>query len=172
MLSIVIGNVLSLFATISDSFSSTRKTFKSILLIQTASQVFYIASGIVLKGYSAAVQNSVNIFRNLFAIRGKRSKFMEWFFILIAIVLGIYFNNRGFVGLLPVIANFVYSIAVFRFQNNGLALKASFLFTVLLFTIFNLVILNFVGFASNCILLATTLISLIRDYKKEKKSCT
>ncbi len=171
MLSIILGNVLSLFATLSDSISSTRKTFKSILLVQTVSQFFYIASGIVLKGYSAAVQNSVNIFRNLFAIRGKKSRFMEWLFILVAVVLGIYFNNRGFVGLLPVIANLEYSIAVFRFQNNELALKASFLFTVLLFTIFNLVILNFVGFASNCVLLATTVISLIRDFKKEKKTC-
>lgn len=172
MVSIIIGNILSLFATVSDSISSTKKTFKSILLIQTVSQVFYTASGIVLKGYSAAVQNGVNFFRNLFAIQGKRNKFIEWFFILIAVVLGIYFNNRGFVGLLPVIANFVYSIAVFRFQDNGRALKTCFLFTVTMFTIFNLVILNFVGFVANCVLLATTAISLIRDYKKEKKTCT
>lgn len=167
MLSIIIGNILSLFATVSDSVSSTKKTFKSILLVQTVSQVFYTASSIVLKGYSAAVQNGVNFFRNLFAIHGKRNKLIEWFFILIAVVLGVYFNNRGFVGLLPVIANFVYSIAVFRFQNNGRALKTCFLFTVSMFTVFNLVILNFIGFAANCVLLTTTVISLIRDYRKE-----
>lgn len=172
MLSIIIGNLLSLCATVSDSISSTRKTYKSIMLVQTVSQIFFIASAVVLKGYSAATQNVVSIFRNLFAVRGKRNRLVEWFFVAAAVVLGLVFNNLGFVGLLPVLANLEYSIAVFRFQNNELALKISFLITISMFTVFNIVIQNYVGFASNCFLMATTSISIIKELKKRKASCT
>ena len=76
------------------------------------------------------------------------------------VVLGIAFNNLGVVGLLPVIANLEYSLGVFRFKDNERALKASFLINVILFTVFNGFIYNFVGVCANTVVAATTAISL------------
>ena len=38
--------------------------------------------------------------------------------IIIGVVLGIMFNNRGVLGLLPVIGNLEYSIAIFKFIDK------------------------------------------------------
>ncbi|MBR4081085.1 MAG: YgjV family protein [Clostridia bacterium] len=160
MLEIISGNLCSLLAMITDAIGSTRKTARGVLTMQTISQIFFIAGSIALKGYSAAVQNVMSVIRNLTAIRGLRLPWLEWALIAGGVVLGIAFNNLGVVGLLPVIANLEYSLGVFRFKDNERALKASFLINVILFTVFNGFIYNFVGVCANTVVAATTAISL------------
>ena len=63
-MSIIIGNILSLCAMISDSISGTRKKHSEIMAVQIISQFFYGSSSFVLKGYSGMVQNIVAVFRN------------------------------------------------------------------------------------------------------------
>lgn len=66
MLVLLAGNICSVLAMITDAISTSRKSTGSMLLFQTASQFFYVIGAIVLKGYSAAVQNVVSIIRKLF----------------------------------------------------------------------------------------------------------
>ena len=80
------------------------------------------------------------------------------------------FNNRGVLGLLPVIANLEYSLAVFRFQDNEAALKAAMLLSVLMFTVFNVAILNIVGAVANFGLAVVTAIFLVKAYKRKKEA--
>jgi len=165
-ISLVVGNLCSLLAMITDSISSSRKTAKEILLVQTLSQVIYCIGTLILKGYSGAVQNAVSILRNLAAIGNIRSKFVEWSLIVLGVVLGIGFNNLGIMGYLPVVANLQYTLAIFRFKNNERALKISFLISVGMFAIFNIAIYNVVGVISNLAVFTTTAIFLIKSRKK------
>ncbi len=159
---ILIGNICSLLAMITDSISSTQKTTKRVLLWQNVGQVIYCVGAIFLRGYSAAVQNAVSLLRNLTAMHGRPPKWVEYGLIGTAVVLGIVFNNLGFWGFLPIIGNLVYSVAVFRFRENERALKMMFLFCVASFLVFNAVILNFVGVVANIVIFSTTLISLLK----------
>ena len=163
---LIIGNVCSLLAMVTDSISSTRKTAKGVLLVQSLSQLIYFIGTVVLKGYSGAVQNAVSILRNFVAIRDIRSKYVEWALVGLGVVLGLAFNNLGFMGLLPVIANFQYTIAVFRFQDNQRALKISFAIAVGMFAVFNIAIFNVVGVVSNSVVFVTTLSVLLKRDKK------
>ncbi len=163
---IIAGNLCSLLAMATDSISSSRKTTRGVLMVQILSQFFYGMSAIILKGYSAVVQNVISIVRNLAAIRQISSRILEWSLAVLGVVLGLAFNNLGFVGLLPVLANLEYTIAVFRFKDNERALKAAFLLNAVLFTAFNAVILNFVGVISNIVVIVTTSVFLIRDSKR------
>ena len=103
--------------------------------------------------------------RNLTALRGVKNKWIEWFFVGAAVVLGVWFNNRGLVGWLPVVANFEYSLAVFRFRDNERALKKAFLAMVVMFAVFNVVIQNYVGVLSNAAVFVSGILSLIRGRK-------
>jgi len=150
---------------VTDSVSSSRKTTKGVLFVQTISQIFYIIGSIVLKGYSAVVQNAVSVARNVAAIKGSESKLINWALIISGVVLGIMFNNRGAMGWLPVIANLEYSLVVFSVKNNERALKIAFLIDVALYAVFNAVILNFVGTLSNIVVVVMTIIFLIKDRK-------
>ena len=159
---IIIGNICSLLAMGTDAISSTRKTAKGILLVQSLSQFFYCLGTIVLKGYSGTVQNALSIVRNIVAIRKINSKAVEWTLVLLGVVLGIAFNNLGMIGYLPVIANLQYTLAVFKFKDNERALKISFVICMGMFIVFNIAILNYVGACTKLFVFITTLIILIK----------
>lgn len=160
---IIIGNILSLCATISDSISGTRKKHSQIMYVQIVSQFFYGASSIVLQGYSSTAQNIVAVFRNFAAAKNVKSRVLEWILIVAGVVLGVVLNNRGLLGLLPIVANLEYSIAVFRFKDNQKALKLSFILNMIMYAAFSLVIMNYVGVASCSVIAVTTAVSLIKE---------
>ena len=166
--SIIIGNICSILAMITDSVSSTRKTARGVLLVQTLSQAIYFTGTVILKGYSGAVQNAVSIIRNLVAVKIE-SKALEWGLVALGVVLGICFNNRGWMGLLPVISHLQYSIAIFKFKDNERALKLSFAVAVGLYAVFNIVLLNVVGVCTNATVMVTTLVMLLRKQGVSEK---
>jgi len=75
---IIVGNVCSLCAMVTDSISGTRKKRGEILGIQMISQLFYGAGSVILKGYSSTAQNVVALLRNLAAMKNVKSKVVEW----------------------------------------------------------------------------------------------
>lgn len=165
MVEIVLGNVFAFLAAGADAVSGTRKNPKAVLGVQILSNIFYAAASFVLKGYSAVVQNAVGIMRNILAMSGKKIKALEWTLTIAAVALGLYFNNRAFIGLLPVISNFGYTVCVFKFNNEGNKLKIAFSINMVIFTIFNLFILNFVGAITNFAVAVVTAVAVIKDYK-------
>ena len=160
---VIVGNICSLCAMVTDSFSGTRKKHSQILSIQMISQVFYGAGSIILKGYSSTAQNIVAILRNLAAMKETKSKLIEWLLIILGVVLGAVFNNRGLLGWLPIIANLEYSVFVFRFRDNEKGLKIAFIINMLMYSVFSFIILNYVGAAANIFVAVTTAVSLFRD---------
>ena len=162
---VIVGNVCSLCAAVTDSISSTRKKPGQILAIQILSQVFYGVGTIILKGYSSTVQNAVAILRNLAAIKRIKSRTVEWILILLGVGLGIVFNNLGWVGWLPIVANLEYSVAVFRFKNNPRGLKVALIINMLMYFSFSIIIMNYVAAVANVVVAVVTAIALIRDGK-------
>ena len=162
---VIIGNLFSLCAMVSDSVSGTRKKHSEIMAVQIVSQFFYAASSIALKGYSSTAQNVVAVFRNLAAMKNVKSKVLEWALILAGVALGIAFNNRGLLGWLPIIANLEYSISVFRLKDNERALKLTFIVNMVMYAVFSVVIMNYVGAVSCTVIAVTTALSLLRMNK-------
>ena len=154
---IIIGNIFSLCAMVTDSFSGTRKKHRQIMSAQIVSQFFYAASSIVLKAYSSTVQNIVAVFRNFAAMKNVKSKVLEWGLVLAGVLLGIAFNNRGILGWLPVIANLEYSVS-----DNEKALKLAFIINMVMYAVFSFAIMNYVGTVSCTVIAVTTAVSLIR----------
>ncbi|MBR4081193.1 MAG: YgjV family protein [Clostridia bacterium] len=165
MFELISGNLMSLCAMITDSVSATRKTTRGVLLMQTLSQLFYFTSSIFLKGYSAAVQNAMSVIRNLNAISKHRRPWVEWLLIVAGVTLGLVFNNRGVMGLLPVVSNLEYALAVRLFSDNQKILKTAFLINSLLYCVFNAYVMNFVGVFATLTVAVTTTIAIIRMHK-------
>ena len=166
MLELISGNLTSLCAMITDSVSATRKTTRGVLLMQTLSQVFYFISSIFLKGYSAAVQNTMSVIRNLNAISKNRRPWVEWVLIVAGVVLGLVFNNRGLLGLLPVISNLEYALAVRCFSDNQKVLKTAFMINAILYCVFNAFVMNIVGAVATFIVAVTTALALVRMHRQ------
>ena len=161
--SIIIGNLCSLLGMAMDSLSASGKTVKAVLIWQSLGQLVYGIGSAVLKGYSGAVQSLVSILRNFAAIANLKSRYIQWGLIIFGVVFGLYVNNRGLAGLLPVLANSQYSVAIFCLKDNERALKMSFLLCVALFSVFNACIFNFVGVATNAVVFVSTAAYLIKN---------
>ncbi|MBR6824981.1 MAG: YgjV family protein [Oscillospiraceae bacterium] len=166
---LIIGNAFSLFAMISDSISSSRKTSRGVLGFQTMSQVFFGTGTFILGGYSGAVQNCVSVLRNLAAIFKLNFKLLEWLLIGFGVGFGIYFNNLGVIGWLPILANLEYALAVYFFKEEPHSLKIAFLINIALFAVFNTVILNLVGVIANIVVFVITAVFLVRERKGRKE---
>lgn len=164
---IIIGNLCTLVAMSANAFSATRKDSKSVLRVQNISQLVYCISGIVLEGYSASVQNVVSILRNIAAIRNVKSKTLEWVLVIAGLVLGIACNNRGVIGLLPVLGTLQYTLVIFQCKDNQRALKASFMISSIFFVVFNFCLYNFVGAVSDLVVAITTFSVLVKGNKKK-----
>ena len=167
---VIVGNVCSLCAMVSDSVSGTRKKQNQILAVQIISQVFYGAGSIILKGYSSTAQNVVAVLRNLAAIKKIKYKVVEWALVALGVGLGVWFNNRGLVGWLPIVANLEYSLAVFGFKESERWLKIAFIVNAALYSVFNVIISNYVGAAANAVVIIMTGISLIKGAKKKEET--
>ena len=163
---LIIGNLCSLLAVFTDSISATRKTTRGVLLVQSVSQIIYGIGSVVLGGYSGAVQNVMGVLRNFVAIKKIDSKALKWVMVILGVVLGTLFNNLGIWGWLPILANLEYTLAVFYFKDNQRALKIAFLISVVLFAVFNGIILSIVGVVTNMIVLITGIIALVREKKE------
>lgn len=163
IVSIVIGNICSLLAMGTDALSASRKDAKGMLRVQNISQLLYGIGAIVLQGYSGAVQNAVCIIRNLAVIKGVENRFVKWLLLALGVIFGLYFNNLGLMGLLPVIANLQYTLAVIFFQKNERVVRISFMISAVMFTFFSLAISNYVGIFSNLFVAATTLGYVIKN---------
>lgn len=170
MLMIVIGNLFSLLAMLADGIGASRKTVRGVLAMQTLGQGLFAVSAIALKGYSAAAQNFVSIVRLLFTLSEKRRQWLEAALIVLGVVLGLYFNNLAWVGLLPVIGNLEYAVVTLLCGKNERLLKLSFLIKCVLFSVFNAYIYNVVGVVSNIVVIVTTGMFLIRDGKKQNEA--
>lgn len=167
---VIVGNVCSLCAMVTDSVSGAQKKRSRILGIQIISQLFYGAGSIILKGYSSTAQNAVAIFRNLAAMKNIKSKVLEWVLIGLGVALGVAFNNRGLLGWLPIVANFEYSVAMFRFRESERGLKLSFIANMLMYSVFSFVIKNYIGCAANLVVAVTTAVSLIKGAKNKEEA--
>ncbi len=164
---VLLGNLMSVGAMVTDAASSNQHSVRRMLLLQCFSQGFYCVSSFVLKGYSAVVQNGISLFRNILAIRKIESSVLQWIITILGIVLGLWFNNRGLLGILPVVANAEYTIAVFTVKDNQKALLWAFLINAAMFAVFNFSIMNFVGGVASLVIIVSTARALIWNRKKQ-----
>lgn len=162
MINIIFGNITSLISCLLDSYSTTKKNKKDMLTVQCFSVVVYAISNSLLKAYSTVVQNVCALFRNILAANGIKNRTVEYIIVAASLIFGIYFNNLGFIGLLPVFGNVEYSICMFALKDNVKGLKLSFLICNICFIILNFFISNYVGLFFTFITALTTFIELIK----------
>ena len=166
---LIVGNICTVLAMACNAISSAGRSPKKVLWMQSASQAIYGISGIALQGYSATAQNVVSILRNLAAIRNMKSKVLEWALVVLGVVLGVACNNRGVIGLLPVIGNLQYTLAIFKFKTDERKIKIFFLISTICFVVFNFAICNYVGALADAVVSVTTATMIWKDFRRKEK---
>ena len=117
-LSLIIGNILALLAVICMGVSVVKRSKKDLIYWQSLDTIFFIASTVVLSSYSAVVTNTVSLIRNILAYKGCLTKRLTWVFCFLSVVIGLFLNNRGVIGWLPVIATLQYTVCLYITKNE------------------------------------------------------
>ena len=142
---ILIANLLIILGQLIGLFASTRNDKKQILIWQCVSMAVMSSSSILLKGYSAVVQDVISITRNILSLCSLSSKSLQIGFVAAAVILGILFNNRGILGLLPMAATVAQNIVILNKDATKKQLQLACAFSAFCWVIYNLTIMAYAG---------------------------
>ncbi len=131
--------------------------------MQEIACVFYLAAWTILKGYSAVVQNVVGFFRNIVAIYFPKQMVIGRILVFAGLFFGIYFNNKGFLGLLPVFGSFPLAAASIMKNSSPKLLKYTLILNSLGFTVYGFVTGNVVSIVTNILTIVTTGYALLKE---------
>ena len=145
--------------------STFGKKKENILKWQVANTSFAILSNLFLQGYSGMVTNLVCLIRNILGAAGKLTKCNSAILILAIIVCGCAANNRGLIGLLPVLASVEYSIGMYRCRSAQ-AMRIALAVNVALWAVYDFVIGSYPMFVTDLIVAGSSLINLFRFRSK------
>ncbi len=115
---LIIGNTLSLLSAICIAISVIKKNKNDLIWWQILDVIFCILSNIALSTYAALTTNSVALVRNVLAYKNKLTKNKTFILFVLCIIAGLWANNRGIIGLFPIIASTTYTIFMYTTKNE------------------------------------------------------
>lgn len=115
---LIIGNIFSFLASLCTAVSVVKKNKTDFMYWQVGNTVFAILTNFVLLSYSGVTTNSVSLIRNVLAYKKKLSFLITLIILAISVTLGLMFNNRGLIGILPVFSSAGYTLCIFLTKNE------------------------------------------------------
>lgn len=142
-MSVVIGNIISLLASVLMTYSGYIKSKGKFLIVQIVQMSLSALSNFILGGITGTIINLVNIIRNVLCYKNKLNKYSIILILTLSISLSLYFNNLNFIGLLPLLSTILYT----TLMNIKDIKKFKYLTitTMLLWLIYDICIMNYVS---------------------------
>lgn len=142
-MSVVIGNIISLLASVLMTYSGYIKSKGKFLIVQIIQMSLSALSNFILGGITGTIINLVNIIRNVLCYKNKLNKYSIALILTLSISLSLYFNNLSFIGLLPLLSTILYT----TLMNVKDIKKFKYLTitTMLLWLIYDICIMNYVS---------------------------
>lgn len=141
MVSIIIGNIIALIASILMVYSGMLKQKKKILYFQTVQIGMSVISNIILDGITGAIINALSMIRNILCYKNKLGLKEKIIITILAIILTFKFNNLAYIGLLPLISTVSY-IWLMNIKDVR-KFKLLIIFTMLMWLIYDVVIKSY-----------------------------
>ena len=166
MISIIIGNIIALIASILMVYSGTLKQKKKILHFQTVQIGMSVISNIILGGITGAIINALSLIRNTLCYKDKLGLKEKVVITILATILTLKFNNLGYIGLLPLISTVTY-IWLMNIKNVK-RFKLLIIFTMLMWFIYDIVIKSYTSAIFDFINIVANIVTLfqIKSVKK------
>ena len=142
-MSVVIGNIISLLASVLMTYSGYIKSKGKFLIVQIVQMSLSALSNFILGGITGTIINLVNIIRNVLCYKNKLNKYSIILILTLSISLSLYFNNLSFIGLLPLLSTILYT-TLMNIKNIK-KFKYLTITTMLLWLIYDICIMNYVS---------------------------
>ena len=103
----------------------------------------------------------VSTARNIFLVKGRFDKRMMYVFIVLVTVCGLAVNNKGMIGLLPVLATVILTVCNY-YAREILAIEGSLFINIALWAVYFFAILDVISGITQVVIAAVTLVSIWR----------
>lgn len=167
MNTILTANILSGIGSLFPIASSFFKKKNTIFIIQSIGYIIDGITQIIANSLSAATQLFICAIRNFITTKEKTPKWVYYIFSLFFITFGLYFNNRGFIGLLPIIATAQYTLWN-GYTKSAQITRYGMLINYGLWIIHDLYIQLYVAAIMMMISIIVVIINIIRYHCKQK----
>ena len=169
---IVIGNLISLLASVFLALSCIAKDRDRVYLFQFAESAILTVSAIFFGSWAGLTTLFLSMTRNFLVWRRLFKKWHVPVMAVLVIAAGLTVNNRGWLGIIPIAATVELTIANY-YASRLIAIKTALLFNTSAWVVYSYLIRDYVSAVSSTAIVILTAISiglLLRDRRIEKKS--
>lgn len=167
-MALVIGNIFSLLSAICIAVSALKKSKKDFMYWQIGDTFFGMFANIALSAYAALIISMACFIRNILSYKERLTMKITLFLVLLSITIGVYVNNLGIIGWLPIIASASYTICVFVTKNEQ-QMRYALAINQLLWFIHNLYVRAYPSSVACIVLSLWTGIQIIKNRERQCK---
>ena len=163
---IIIGNIIALMASLIMVGTGLVKNKRKIIFFQIIQIGLFIASNMILGGYTGAIINILNLARNILCYKDKLGKNEKIVISILSIVLSVLFNNLGLIGYLPLLASLIY---LWLINIKGIyKFKLLMILIMIMWGIYDLKIKSYTSATFDALTIVTNIIGIYLIAKKKK----
>ena len=169
MENIIIGNAISFLSAVCMALSCCSKDVKKVFGYQFLECVLLALASCFFGTYAAVVTLILCALRNIIIAAGKFTKPVMIIFTVAVAVCGFFVNNKGALGLLPVLATVEYTICCYYVKSLK-GTKVSILVNLLMWIIYSFIIFDFSTAVSDSIIAAVDITVVLKMMFREKEN--
>ena len=158
---LLFGNIVSFAAACFTLASAWSRDRRRIYLYQAGQCLLLAFANILFGSVSGVTTFALCTARNLLLAYDRFTPRRCWFFVSAVALLGLFANNRGAVGLIPVVTTALYTV-VCLYAKRTRDIKLNLIVNLLLWAVYDFFILDLVSCAVDAVSAGTAVLSLFR----------
>lgn len=158
---LLFGNIVSFAAACFTIASAWSRDRRRIYLYQAGQCLLLAFANILFGSVSGVTTFALCTARNLLLAYDRFTPRRCWFFVSAVALLGLFANNRGAVGLIPVVTTALYTV-VCLYAKRTRDIKLNLIVNLLLWAVYDFFILDLVSCAVDAVSAGTAVLSLFR----------
>lgn len=163
---IIVGNIFSFIASCFLVYSCITSSRKKAYFFQMMESVMLCFSSVCFGMWAGLVTLIISIVRNLLVVFDKLDAHKIVICTISVFVFGVIINDKGLIGLMPVIGTIQLTLCSFYIKNL-IGTKLSFLCNIIIWAVYSLLIYDFAAGLTQFVIAVITIFSIINTYKKE-----
>jgi len=131
---------------------------------QIGDTLFGIVANIALLAFAALVISVICLIRNILSYKNRLTKEITAILLVVSVVVGLYANNLGSIGLLPIIASAGYTICIYITKNEQ-QMRWALAVNMILWFVHNIYVQAYPSAIANILLCGWSLVQIYQNRK-------
>lgn len=165
MSNLIIGNIISFISAVFLGISCYAKDRRKIFTYQLINCATYAIASYFFGTYAAITTLTLCCIRSILIMKDRYTATATYILAIAVVVLGLISNNRGIVGLLPIIASLEYNLCCYYITDPNLT-RYSIMVNEFIWVIYALIIKDFSTGISDTIIIIVDIIAIIHFHNK------